>query len=380
MPASSRAFSRLAAALLSAGLLAVAPGCAEELPDVRLIESTRPLGLRVEVTASLVQDEPDAATRCQALPFDTVRLTPWIVDPEGPVELEAVDPVWIACQLNPGQGLFGCIQSTFPTRLEDIPVCEPPDLTNLDPNAIPPAQSPCVIARTPTPDFVVPFNSSILAGGDIELTMIGRTPAAAGGESSTDTCARVLLDGDHAVPDDCIVVLQRLELGPLEQLLLLADQFGLDLGDVEPPDPADVPDFDRNPRISRFQVAVVGDDGEPGEFTDVAPGDTFPAAVGDTLRIETSVPDEDLQVYVQPINQEETEEATETLDGDFYRTWGRLLAGSVDDPEGYNEWTLVPEDFDDPERPDNDRATMFVTMRDSRVGVEWTWFHVDVSE
>jgi hypothetical protein len=376
----SRSFrARLALApLIVSGLAAT--GCAQELPDPRLIESTRPLAIRVEVTSSFVMDDPEAATRCQALPFDTVSLTPWIVGPEGPVDLSTIDPVWIACQLNPGQGLFGCIQSKFPTTLDEIPVCEPPDLMGLDPGMIPPAQTPCLIGRAETPDFVVPFNSSILTGGDIEITMIGRTPADAGGDHDTDECARVFLDGDHEVPDDCIVAIQRLELGPLEQLLLLADQFGIDLGDIEPPDPEDVPDFDRNPRISRFQVAVLDEDGEPGELVDVAPGDTIEASIGDTLRIEISVPEEDVQVYLQPINADETEEATESLDGDFFRTWGRLLSGSVDDPEGYNEWTLEREDFDDPERPDNDIATLFVTMRDDRVGVEWTWFNVDVSE
>ena len=157
-------------------MLLGAVGCSEALPDVRVIKSTRILAVRIDVTEPLVEEDPDAAIRCQALPFETVTITPFVVDPDGPVDPIAIDPVWIACQLNPGAGLFGCISSTFPTSIADIPDCVPPDLMGLEAGEIPDAQSPCLIGRDPTPEFVVPFNSSVLIGGDIEVTMIGSKP------------------------------------------------------------------------------------------------------------------------------------------------------------------------------------------------------------
>jgi hypothetical protein len=348
-------------------------GCAEELPDERMIENTRILAMRVEVTAPLFPDEPDSATRCQALPFETVRIEPWIVDPDGPVDLDELDPVWIACQMTPGQGLFGCISNEFPTDLDDIPECEVPDFMDLETGELPEAQGLCLIGRDPRPEFTVPMNSSILIGGEIEVTMIAGPP----GGTSTETCAKKLLSGDHEVPDDCILALQRLEIGPLEQLLIFADQLGIDLG-FPPPDPDDVPDFDRNPRVTRFEVAILDEDGEPGELVAVERGGSIEAKIGDTLRVETTVPQEDLQSFLQQLNETETEQDEETLDGDYYRTFGSFLNGSVDDPEAYDEWTLEREAADEPERPEDDRATLFLTMRDSRTGVDWWWFHVDI--
>jgi hypothetical protein len=351
------------------------PACAEELPDESVIESTRPLAVRVEVTAPVVPDEEGAATRCQALPFETVTLTPWVVAPEGPLEPDAVDPVWIACPLNPSQGLFGCISTHFPTQLDDLQSCPPPELPGPDATELPEYPAPCVIGRRGVVELAVPFVSNILIGGDLEVTMIGSTP----GGTSTDTCAQRLLGGDHRVPDDCILAVQRIELGPLDRLLLLADEYGIDLGDFEPPDPENVPDFDRNPRISRLQVGVLGEDGEPSALVDVGRGNVVKAKLGDTLRIATSVPEEDLQSFVLELNDGSQEEVVETLHGHYFRSWGELLSGSIDDPEAYTEWTLLPQDNEAPERPPGDRATIFLVLRDSRVGVDSWWFSVDLS-
>jgi hypothetical protein len=57
-----------------------------------------------------------------------------------------------------------------------------------------------------------------------------------------------------------------------------------------------------------------------------------------------------------------------------------LLSGSFDDLDSYDEWTLAPDGAEQPERPPDDMATLFVTARDDRTGVDWWWFHVDVSK
>jgi hypothetical protein len=359
----------------AAALVALGAGCAEQLPDVRTIEKTRVLAVRVEVTGPIVpEDAPEAGTRCQALPFETVTLTPFVVDPRGPLDPQDVDPLWIACQLNPSQGLFGCIQEAFPLEPADLPACEPPSPDDLDGPELPSAVSPCRIGRGDVAQLVVPLDSSVFVGGDIEVTMIGSTP----GGTSTDTCAQVLLAGDHRVPDDCVLAVQRLALGPRERLLLLAHELGLDLGDLPMPDPETVPDFDRNPRIHAFEVAFVAADGSAENRRTVDRGDTVPARLGDTLRVEVAVPPADLQGFLVPVEGGEPDEQTETIEGDFFRTFGGLLAGSFDDPEGFTEWSLAPEDLDGPERPEGDRATMFLTLRDDRTGVDWWWFHVGV--
>ena len=367
---------------LGTGLLA-ALACGPELPSRGRIISTRVLAIRNEVVASPFDPAPDPelASRCEALPFEEVRLTPWVVTPTGPLDLTGpdFDPLWIACNLGPGQGLFGCLKAAVPTTLADLPECPAPSFMNLDPSADPP--SPCVVPADDSDDgaqdFTVPFVSTLLIGGDLELTMISRSP----GSPSTEACAEALLANETDLPNECLYAVQRVSVGPIERLLLLAAQFGVTLPPElgAPPEPEDVPDSDRNPRIVDFVVTHIHD-GVAVELGPQPRGAVIEAQLGDTLKISTNAVETDLQDFLVPINggADGTETRSEEFDGSWFRTWGSLLANGSDDALSQNEWTMELGPQDELEAPPDGRATLFYVLRDGRVGIDWWWISVEV--
>lgn len=371
---------------LTSALTGLLLGCGDPLPSSQRIASTRVLAVRSEVILPLLPEpDPSAAPRCEALPFETVRLTPFVVDTDGPFSPAELDPIWLACNLGPVDGLFACLKGAFPTELALIPECPPVSFDSIDPESgsLPESPSPCRIPADATPDdgaqdLTVPLASTLLFGGDIELTMIGRS----GDAPSAAECADRLLGGDSVLPVDCIYVVQRLSVGPIERLLALLVSFGAELpAGLEPPDPEAIPDGDRNPRITDFVVTIIQPDGTTRELGPLDRGATVEAQLGDLLEIRTNAPAADLQPYLVPVNQGAGgyEERTETYRARWFRTWGVLLSGSSDDPESTNSWELLRGDQDESERPPDDRATLFYVLRDSRQGVDWWWIHVTVA-
>ena len=360
--------------------------CGGDLPIAERIASTRVLALRSEVVVPLpmLPDDPELGSRCEALPFEGLRLTPWIATPTGPLDLTGpdYDPVWIACNLGPGQGLFACLKGALPLELADIPTCPVPSFADLMAAELPEPPSPCILPPDGSDDgmqdFTVPLASALLIGGDIEITLISRSP----GSPSTADCAAPLLAGDSQLPDDCLYVVQRVSVGPLEQLLALAASFGLmlppELG--EPPPPDQIPDADRNPRILDFTVTRITADGEPIDLGPLPLGAVVQLELGDTLKISTSTPEADLQDFQIPVNGGAggSQTQTEGLDGAWFRTWGSLLANGSDDVMSINEWTLLPGNQDEQDTPPDGRATLYYVLRDSRLGVAWWWISVEV--
>jgi hypothetical protein len=365
-----------------AALALAMTACAQDLPDPKLIIHHRVLAIRTAVTMPLLPD-PDPAVemltpKAEALPFERVELTPFIVNPDGPVDPESLDIVWIACELTPGQGLFACLQAAMPLTLDELPECGEPSIADLMDAELPEYETPCLIARAGTPEYVVPISANVFVNGSIELTMIAGVP----GGTATDSCAAELLRGEYDLPDDCLFAVQRLNVGPLEQLLVLADMFGVEIPGFEVPDPEDVPEADRNPRITEVRVGLVDANGEQvGDAQIIGPGQLVVAPRDATVQIEIDSPEEDLQIYPIPVNNGESyEDRNETYQGDWYRTWGTLLSGTSDDPSSFNRWTLTQGEQDEGETPVEDRARLYYVVRDGRQGVNWFWFELQVEE
>lgn len=376
------------ASLLLACSLAFGTACGGDLPISERIASTRVLAIRSEVITPLplMPEDPELGTRAEALPFEEVRLTPWVVTPQGPLDLTGpdFDPVWIACNLGPGRGLFGCIKDALPTSLADIPECPVPALAGLggDPMALPETPSPCILPADNVDDgaqdFVVPLASALLLGGDLEITMISRSP----GSPTTEECAAPFLNDETELPDDCLYAVQRVAVGPTERLLALAAMFQIqlppELGD--PPDPEDIPDGDRNPRIQDFQVFLIHPDADDEDLGPQPRGAVIQADPGDTLKIVTNAPEGDLQAYLVPINGGAggSEPRDEAYDGSWFRTWGTLLANGSDDPMSMDDWTMRRGAQDETETAPDNLAHLFYVLRDGRLGVDWWWISVEL--
>jgi len=361
--------------------------CAMELPLSERVVNERPLAVRIEVLPAPADGGP---TQAEALPFDTIRAVPFVVDAQEVLSPERIaaemEPVWLACPLQPLQGVFSCLTSELPLTLDEIEACPTIDPFELIMTGeLPELPVPCrVETDTPAaPELQVPFDFNVFLGGDLELTMIAHRPGAA----STERCAELLL-GEQPFDTECITVVQRAAIGPDVELYELASLAGLDdldqLG-VMPPEQ----DPDTHPRVERVRVVVV--DGEVtrdqlvssferDDVVEVATGDTIVAGVEQTVVIEITTPEDDLQSYFIPSGNGTFEEREEYLRGDWFRTWGTLLANDSDDPVSYNTWRMVPGEQDDiaSELPPDGVATLFFVQRDDRQGVTWTWFHVQV--
>ena len=361
--------------------------CALDLPISERIVNERPLAMRIEV---LPAAQDGAPVQTEAMLLDTIRAVPLVVDIEGVLDADRIatemEPVWLACPLQPLEGVFGCLGGQLPLELGDIEVCPEIDPFELLMSGEPPELPvPCQVQTdTPgAPQMQVPFDFNFFLGGDLELTMIAHRPGAA----STERCAELLL-GEEPFGTDCITLVQRVGIGPDSELFGLAELAGLE--DVEqfgavPPEQ----DPDTHPRIDGLRVVVV--DGEvtrdelqssfeQGDPIQVARGDTVTAAVGQTIVIEATTPEDDLQTYFIPSNNDAFEEREEFLSGDWYRTWGTMLSNDSDDLVSYNTWAMVPGEQDDIESdlPPDGLATLFYVLRDDRQGVDWWWFHVQV--
>ncbi|PCC69938.1 hypothetical protein SAMN02745121_07285 [Nannocystis exedens] len=377
--------------LLSLGTCLFGLACAPDLPVSQRIADPRILALRSDVIAPLFPgDEPaDAGVRCEALPFETVRVTPFMVEPTGVLDIAGpdFDPMWIACGLGPAQGLFACLRGALPLDLDELEECPVPSFTDIDPSAmeLPEYPSPCRLPDDGSDDgrldFVAPFAANLLLGGDIELTMISQAP----GSPSTRECAEAMLSKAADLPNDCIYAVTRVSVGPIEKLLSFAGMFGFELppelGEV--PAPEDIPDGDRNPRIASFRVTILDPEAdEQIELGEQPRGAVVKVKRGQTVQIDTETPASDLQTYPVPINNGiggmGSEIQTERIDGSWYRTWGTLLSGGSDDREAFNQWTMRKGEQDAEELPPDGRATLFYVLRDSRLGVDWWWLEVEV--
>lgn len=378
------------AGILSLGtVLGIA--CAPDLPVGQRIASPRILALRTEVITPLFPaDEPvDAGVRCEALPFEEVRVTPFMVEPTGVLDIAGpeFDPIWIACQLGPAEGLFACLRGAVPLELDALPECPVPSFADIDPEAmeLPEYPSPCRFPDDGSDDgrldFTAPFAANLLLGGDLELTMISSAP----GSPDTRTCAEAMLSKAADLPNACIYAVARVSVGPIEKLLAFAGMFGFELppelGEV--PDAKDIPDGDRNPRIASFRVRVLEPDGEEvADHGELPRGARITVAQGQVVQIDTETPAVDLQTYPVAINNGVggmgSEIQTERIDGSWYRTWGDLLAGGSDDRVAFNQWTMRQGEQDEGELPPDGRATLYYVLRDSRLGVDWWWLDVDV--
>jgi hypothetical protein len=370
---------RIALLALAAAQLA----CGEGLPLVERIASVRPLAMRVVV------DEPpmrgDLPLRAEALPFETVSLQPLIVDPRGPLDdtrIEAeLEPVWLACNLLPTQGLFGCITEAVPLQPADLQECAPPSLDGFDPDDLTMSSGPCLIPvaddESPArPPFTVPIDPTYLLGGDIEVTMVAHRPD----ETSTPACLRALLGGDDP-GNGCLFMTQRVAVGPDAALLELAEQFGVPSSAL-PPGPDEIPEPNRHPRLLDVRVAAF--DGEAsdapmlGTFTPNA-GDVIELPWGTRVEIEAEASPDDLQTYLVVGDAGEFTPRDEYYEGAWFVSWGALLSPESDDPLSQNTWTLRAGQQDEDDLPAGGVATLVYVLRDDRQGVTWTHFSVRVT-
>ncbi len=370
----------LGAALATLGVLGV--GCGMDLPQRNRVISIRPLALKVTVTGPLAPEEPDALPRAQALPLEQVTLQPFFGGPEGPVPADTLEPIWLACSNSPGLALGDCLQGVIDEGeigVDDIPECDQVDFAMLDFEELPAPQNPCFFgAGEAEPAFTVPLNTTLLSGGEMEIHFIAGNP----GVRTSQECLEARFRGEETFPDTCLLMTQRISIGPIENLILLAGEFGVDLGFPEP-DPESIPEPDRHFEIVRFQVGEADEDNQfVDEPVDVAFGEIIEVPAGRPLRIEVEQPEDQLQTYPIPAENDTTVDRDEYYQAQWFRTWGSLLGDTSDDPVSFTVYTFGKGSQDETDVPptDNETAYVYYVVRDSRAGVAWYWFGLQAAE
>ncbi len=345
-----------------------AGGCGAGLPDPDFIAHPRILALDAVVEAPA---DPVLGTRAEAMPFESVRLTPHLADPDGPFDpqsIAALDPQWFACTLRPGQGVGGCLLDARPLAPAAIPACPAPDA--VDPGALDPSDpssfespTPCRLTEGPpeAPTLPVFLDPLFLLGGDLEVAFV----AGLGGAYDTDRCvADLLSEPGTPLSYDCLVGVRRLAIGPDSTLAALAESFGVPAPGPPPPDPPETPDF--NPVLDAITVTVSG---QGGPF-EIASGELVEAPIGALLEVVVSVTPDSAQDYLIVVDDAGTpryETRTERLTGDFSSTWGYIEFGDSQGLEHRNQWTLMQAEEQDPKLP-GDVVHLFVVVRDDRTG------------
>lgn len=351
MPQSQR--HSFAPVVALASWLGVAAGCTGELPSPDRLAWPRVLALKVRAS--------DEATvpggRVEVLPGETVEVRPVVAGPDGAAHPTTLNGTWIACALHPSLPVSECVppvgDGSTPT-VRDLPPC-PAAADGLP-------QFPC--ALEPDEDGFLQFpawpSAAQALGEDLAVMLAMRHDFGA-----ADGCVDALL-ADLELPRDCEITVKRIPVGPDGELARAAGVAG-------PPDT----DPDRAPIIESGVIEIL--DGWTDEVIQERP---FPedgeivAYHGQKLRITFRAAAESEQSYWLAEDGDYVEQQ-ERLTGYWVRTWGGLDAPRSDDLEHQNTWQLNKDFFfDEPERPDEDEATLVFVLRDGRAGTVSRTLHM----
>lgn len=303
----------------------LAAACTPPIEPAWLVTGPRELALDVEVIAQGpfgARIPAGPRTTRDALPRDTLRLRPAVVDADGPLDPAALEAAWFLCA-----GLGPCLLRG--------PVAERPACTG---EAIQPPE-PCRFAdggearltigelpRQPISPTLTVFD--LVTGPTVAL--VASTPDGPG----VDAClarfdARARLDG-------CLLMERTLGIGPLGELAHLLRLLGGDPGIGVGAETLLARPRNRNPAVERFRVEV---EGEEAVVVDAGGVVAVPRDAAIVVALETS--EEDLDDY-EAMHGPATVRVTEGLDAQWWldrevdleeppygQLWVRLRAGAV---------------------------------------------------
>jgi hypothetical protein len=331
------------------GALAAA-GCTPPIEPGWLVTAPRELALDVEVVAQGPYGapiEPGPRSARDALPLDTLRLRPAVVDAEGPLDPDALESTWLMCA-----GIGSCLlQGT----LVDRPACTGEEIQPLEPCRFFGAGTALLtIADIPSTWPPEAYSVFDLVDGPT-VSFVASAPDGPG----LDAClarfdARERLDG-------CLMMERVLGLGPLGELVDRLRALGIDPGIGEEAETLLARPRNRNPAVERFRVQA------GGVPLVVAAGSvvTVPRGAEILLAVETTA--EDLDAYEVALG-DETAQLTDDLgarwwldreveleDVPYGQLWVRWRAGSV-----------------------TGTVRAYVVLEDGRGGEAWGWLDLEL--
>lgn len=293
--------------LLVGGLVVLnglgAVGCTPDIDPSWLIRRPTELALRSEVVAQgpWGDPQPEDAPRTfyDALPGDTLRFTPLVVDEEGPVPGDELSTRWVICPANE------CLDAL--ARSDDLPPCDSlSPYTNIV-SCTPGVGSSLDYTLGPAPtDIDEASLFSLAVGPNIALV------ASREDDPGATACAVALRERTDLT--GCVIMLRSVTIGPASALVEAAEALGIE---IEIPDtlaPLLAVPRNRNPEVEFFEVRGSS---LTADVQTVPNGGAIQAMNGDELTIRWVPDDEDFDNYEVELSGEAIL-VEETLAGQYF--------------------------------------------------------------
>jgi hypothetical protein len=340
--------------LTMAGLV----GCSA--PEPRpwwLVEHVEPLALRLDVVADgpWATESPGARRFADPLPLDTVQVTPIIVTPDGPLDIERLDAAWVLCDFDDGT----CLDDL--ALAGSLPACEVAEPFRL---------TSCLLDRGPRATFtfaVPPIPSEpITDQTGLFFWHSFRMLAGIPGVEETDACIERLRRREPMF--DCIMMAGSATFSPALRVQEIMQDLGAEVW-LTPEQLGERTFRNRHPEVERFFVT----DLERRSWATVPSGGEVVVTPGAEISIEYLESDEDRDVApvpegtFDPLGQELVPEL-------LHVTWrfGREVERSRN--QGNPIVMTAPESGD---------VTVFAVVMDStgpNRGLAFGWLRVRVSK
>lgn len=322
-------------------VLTAATACTPALDPPWVLARARELGMRVEVVAQgpygLSLDDTRPSVN-EALPLDTVEITPFVAGPDGEVAVGDLDPQWYLCR-------------------------EPASCLLLaEPNALP----PCDV------EFLLPEQTCALSGDDtLTLTLGDFTPAetpeavfainsppSVGLVASTDqgpgTDACLGAIGARESLEGCLWTERTLSLGSVGEVVESLELLGYELELSESLVPLLGVPRNHNPSVQEFQVTV------DGEATMHATGSTVVVPRRAAVVVQYLPSDDDIDRY-----EVEIDGATVQLEDQLGGRWFASREVTEFDDRGINSLVWQAER--------TEPVRIHFVVRDDRRAEAWGW-------
>ncbi len=296
---------------------------------------------------------PDRSV-AEIMPGDAIRMTPFLVGPDGPIDLTAAAPAWFYCNSS---------------RCFDA-VAQPTPVTDCVVETLPPAAT-CKIGEGATPTLRLGELTALRAmfNDPPAVMMVAGAPDG----PSTRLCLERLakLAEDPETLQACVIRVEPLPLGPLWRILLLAVVLELpdavDLDGISPP--VQSAETSMYPEVLPFALTIVGVDGTARERLAVS-GDRVVVAPGETVVIDAPVNPVDAQLYYLPYVNNRGSVSVQAQFEAFNSSW--LFSRAIAEPSlAVQQITWqVPEEAVEP-------IHSYYLLSDGR-SIVWAWLRFEV--
>jgi len=334
-----------------AGLGALlAAACTPPIEPSWLLTGARELALDVEVVEQGPYGAPIEAgprTARDALPLDTLRLRPAVVDADGPIDTDTLEATWLMCA-----GIGSCL---LQAPLTDRPTCTGEEIQ-------PP--EPCRFfdggtARLTLADFPRELPAEEASVFDLldgpTISFVASAPDGPG----LDGCiarfdARERLDG-------CLMMERVLGLGPLGELVDQLVLLGIDPGIGEEAETLLSRPRNHNPAVEQFRVEL------GGEPMVVAAGSVVAVPRDQSIVLTVETTDADLDGYEVMLGDE-----TALLTDDLEAEWWLDREVDLEDPAYGQLWVRLQAGAA------TGTVRAYAVLRDSRGGEGWGWLDLEI--